>query len=233
MRPKQNKSYRNNLERRMDLKCTNCGGSGEVFVQDDEIGSFELCPICQGSGERSQSTSSSSSAQEGSMSTGGSETQTLKVSFEVRPIETAPRDREVWIYTPQRGWLLGRWEAQSHHKTPRPYWTTGTRYVETDRDDQPIYWGNPDEMEPNADPTSSNQSLDGVSRQEAIRELEKALLILGDFEQGLVTVADLENGSSTLTKQTIQTALLALKGKVLMKPVSELLKKVRDAENPN
>lgn len=46
-----------------------------------------------------------------------------------QPMVTAPKDRSILLRRPGRTVGIGRWEPQTHHTVPRPYW----------RDDRPLF----------------------------------------------------------------------------------------------
>lgn len=46
-----------------------------------------------------------------------------------QPMVTAPKDRPVLLRRPGRSVGIGHWEAQTHHRIPRPYW----------RDERPVF----------------------------------------------------------------------------------------------
>jgi hypothetical protein len=62
-----------------------------------------------------------------------------------QPIDTAPKDRRVLLYYPQRfpGVVCGFWEAEEYAKKPRPHWRNDKSHmhvVHAIRDNQPTHW---------------------------------------------------------------------------------------------
>lgn len=61
-----------------------------------------------------------------------------------QPIETAPKDREIWLWFPTmlRGHMtVGRWEDDRYAKKPKPYWAGSVRgRVNEYRDNPPTLW---------------------------------------------------------------------------------------------
>ena len=70
----------------------------------------------------------------------------MTITFEAKPIETAPTDLELMLFCPARGWRKGLWEGQSHCIRPKPYWKTWGSEVAMDRNDQPTHWAEISEM---------------------------------------------------------------------------------------
>lgn len=62
-----------------------------------------------------------------------------------QPMNTAPVDRRIMLKRP-RPWGMdvgiGRYEAQPHHKTPRPYWGDDRRHISVvnNRESEPVGW---------------------------------------------------------------------------------------------
>lgn len=58
-------------------------------------------------------------------------------------MDSAPKDKDILLFCPNRGVVRGRWEEDKYAKTPRPYWKNdrersfGTRET---RADQPTHW---------------------------------------------------------------------------------------------
>lgn len=74
-----------------------------------------------------------------------------------QPIETAPRDRRLELWTPGQdgGSRLGRWDDDRYVKKPRPYWRfDGSMRSTQDRESQPTHWrlpsNGPSEENPSA-----------------------------------------------------------------------------------
>lgn len=81
----------------------------------------------------------------------------MRVEFECFEIETAPKDRYIALWCPNRvQWLKGKWDEQPHNKEPKPYWTTHAYHVTSDRDDQPTYWAELDSLAPTASREENN-----------------------------------------------------------------------------
>lgn len=72
----------------------------------------------------------------------------MEITFTAKPIETAPKDREIMLWLPRRRkWAKGRWDSQTTHQKPRPlFWTYGSQTTD-DRSDQPTHWAEVEEME--------------------------------------------------------------------------------------
>jgi len=70
------------------------------------------------------------------------ERRRLAALLEWKPIETAPKDRDILLLCPSRGVVRGSWNNDCHKK-PRPYWTNDRERIfgvtET-RADQPTHW---------------------------------------------------------------------------------------------
>lgn len=70
----------------------------------------------------------------------------ITITFQAKPIESAPKDRKIMLWCPKRGWRAGMWEDQPFHKQSNPYWTTWAYGKWQDRGDQPTYWAEIDDM---------------------------------------------------------------------------------------
>lgn len=63
--------------------------------------------------------------------------------MEWQPIETAPKDRDILLYTNCRGVVRGRWNDCKYATKPRPYWTHDRERIwgtVACRADQPTHW---------------------------------------------------------------------------------------------
>lgn len=63
--------------------------------------------------------------------------------MEWKPIETAPKSKDLLLFCPRCGVVVGRWDRDTYASVPKPYWTNdrvrifgirGTRL------DQPTHW---------------------------------------------------------------------------------------------
>lgn len=60
-----------------------------------------------------------------------------------QPIETAPKDRPILLYTKLRGVVCGYWQDDKYSKNPRPYWSNDLERLfgrTSCRGDQPTHW---------------------------------------------------------------------------------------------
>ena len=63
--------------------------------------------------------------------------------MEWQPIETAPKDKVVLLYSQRFGAVVGRWNEEIFASKPRPYWTNDRERlhgVVATRQSQPTHW---------------------------------------------------------------------------------------------
>lgn len=60
-----------------------------------------------------------------------------------QPIETAPKDGDVFLHFPQWGPIRGHWDDERYSKVPRPYWTHDREWLwgrRATRANPPTHW---------------------------------------------------------------------------------------------
>lgn len=63
--------------------------------------------------------------------------------MEWRPIETAPKSKDILLFCPRQGLVVGRWCRDACASKPRPYWTNDREAmfgIRETRADQPTHW---------------------------------------------------------------------------------------------
>lgn len=57
-------------------------------------------------------------------------------------MDIAPKHERILLSRPKRGVGIGKWEPQSHHNNPKPYWRDDREFfgVRADREDEPTGW---------------------------------------------------------------------------------------------
>jgi hypothetical protein len=97
-----------------------------------------------------------------------------------KPIETAPKDRDIVLWVPERGPDIGRWDMQPFHKLPKPYWVAsgsermfGVAWM---RAHQPTHW---------CEITQPTEQRPPIDYEQACRELISAhRLDAADYYEG-------------------------------------------------
>lgn len=77
--------------------------------------------------------------------------QLIDLSPRWKPIETAPKDREIQLWVTGAGAQCGGWTDDDYARRPKPYWTWGLGLIPAkhQRANQPTHWaeldGGPEE----------------------------------------------------------------------------------------
>ena len=65
----------------------------------------------------------------------------MTITFEAGPIESAPKDRKIMVYSDRFGWRYGWWKSCETHKNPKPYWDIDTIFFMPEvRASHPTHW---------------------------------------------------------------------------------------------